>query len=45
MIKLTEGQVTKGEPDGFVRIIDGVDDSLRVGYQRGSSRYGTGATL
>ena len=32
VLKLTEGQIREGEPDGFIRIIDGVENHLRIGY-------------
>ena len=43
MIRMWEGQVQQGIPNGFIRIIDGDQDYNFVGYSEGwNSRYGTG---
>ena len=43
MIRMWEGQVEQGIPNGFIRIIDGDQDYNFVGFSEGwKSRYGTG---
>ena len=40
--QILEGEIEKGEPNGFNRLIDGEYDYSFVGYSKGStSAYGT----
>ena len=42
MIRMWEGQLIKGEPIGFNRYIDGVNDVSYIGYfDENLARYGT----